>query len=307
MRLASASRWLARICPLRYQFQVTQGDYSNAALLLVGHGSSRTPDAAASVYQHGQELRRRGYFRRVVETFWKEEPRAGDVLSAATEDRVLVVPLFISEGYFSERIVPAALGFERGQQGELLRMRGQGRQRFFYCRPVGTHPQMTAAVLARAQAVVQGAPHPRAPAPWEIDLFIAGHGTEQDENSRAAIEHQVELVGALGMYAGVHSVFIEEEPRISRCYEMTRRSNMVVVPFFMSEGLHVQEDIPALLGENQAVVRERRQNGRPAWRNPTRRHGKFVWCARSVGTDPVIADVVMDRVREATENLPLDT
>jgi len=70
------------------------------------------------------------------------------------------------------------------------------------------------------------------------------------------------------------------------------------VPFFISDGLHAQEDIPVLLGEPERVVRQRLAAGQPPWRNPTGRNGKRVWYAKAVGTEPHIADVILERVRE---------
>ncbi len=62
------------------------------------------------------------------------------------------------------------------------------------------------------------------------------------------IERQVELIRALKIYADVHAIFLEESPRIAECYSMAQTKNLVVVPFFISDGLHTQEDIPVLLG-----------------------------------------------------------
>jgi sirohydrochlorin cobaltochelatase len=74
----------------------------------------------------------------------------------------------------------------------------------------------------------------------------------------------------------------------------------VVVPFFISDGMHTQEDIPVLLGEPERAVKERLAAGQPTWRNPTEKRGKRVWYAPAVGTEPHIADVILERVREAT-------
>ena len=80
---------------------------------------------------------------------------------------------------------------------------------------------------------------------------------------------------------------------------MAATKNLVVVPFFISEGLHVNEDIPVLLGEPERLVQQRLKNGQPTWRNPTEKREKLVWYSSSVGTDPLMADVVLERVREA--------
>lgn len=72
-----------------------------------------------------------------------------------------------------------------------------------------------------------------------------------------------------------------------------------VVPFFISDGLHVVEDIPVLLGEPERSVRQRLEAGQPTWRNPTEKDGKLVWYSPAVGTEPLMADVILERVREA--------
>ncbi len=276
---------------------VVEETFADAALIILGHGSKKNSDSAGTVRQHAAALRQRQTFATVREAFWKQEPRVADVLAGIGASRVFIVPFFISEGYFSERIIPESLGFRAasGEAGRLLRRSGQ---LLVYCRPVGTHSRMAGVLLARAQEVVRQFPFPRAPDPGETSLFIAGHGTEKDEASREAIERQVQDIAATRTYAAVHALFMEEEPRIPRCYELARTSNLVVVPFFASDGLHVQEDIPILLGQPEALVRQQLVQGRPTWSNPTGKHGKLVWYARSVGTEPSLAEVILERVRE---------
>ena len=158
---------------------------------------------------------------------------------------------------------------------------------------------MTAALLARAGGVVEEHPFPHAPKPEDTTLIIAGHGTAKNENSRKAIEQQVALIGARREYADVRAVFLEEEPRVESCYELATTRNIVVVPFFISNGLHSREDIPMKLGEPEKRVQQRLTDGKPTWVNPTERHGKRVWYSASIGTEPFIAEVIFERVREA--------
>jgi sirohydrochlorin cobaltochelatase len=172
-------------------------------------------------------------------------------------------------------------------------------QTWHYRQPVGTHEGMTAVILARAEEVVRKHPFPRAPQPRDLTLFIAGHGTARNAQSRQAIERQAELIRAQHLYAAVHDIFMEESPRIGECYALARTRNLVVVPFFISDGLHVVEDIPVLLGEPERVVKERLAAGQPAWQNPTELQGKRVWYSAAVGTEPRLAEVILERVREA--------
>ena len=275
--------------PLR----VNAESLSDAVLVVLGHGTELNENSSAPVFQHAAELRRRKLFAGVREAFWKQEPQIKRVLPEISASRVFIVPLFISEGYFSDEVIPRELGFSEHSTLNLQP------STIFYCQPVGSHDSMTAVLLARASEIVETFPFPRAPRPKDITLFIAGHGTEKNENSRKPIERQVELVRARKIYAGVHGIFLEESPRIADCYALAESKNLVVVPFFISDGLHTQEDIPVLLGEARRVVEQRLAAGRPAWRNPTEKNGRLVWYSPAIGSEPHIADVILERVREA--------
>ena len=273
--------------------QMIVDDYSDAALVIMGHGTNLNAESAAPVFQHCAELRRLNLFATVREAFWKQNPHIKTVLAELKHPRVFIVPLFISEGYFSTQTIPKELGFAEGVG------RQTAKPSWHYCQPVGTHDSMTRVILARATEVVQKHPFPRAPKSPDITLFIAGHGTGRHANSRQAIERQAALIRGLNRYAGVHAVFMEETPLIGDCYGLTQTKNIVMVPFFISDGLHVVEDIPVLLGEPKHLVKERLAAGQPTWRNPTERKGRLVWYASAVGTDPMMAEVVLDRVCEA--------
>jgi sirohydrochlorin cobaltochelatase len=289
---------------LSYPFRVPDQDFSDAALVVLGHGSTKNDESSAPVFQHAKELRARHLFAEVREAFWKQEPQIKKVLARISTPRIFIVPLFISEGYFSSDVIPRELGFDltksRITQYDLPRRSAAkaGTRNTFYCHPIGTHDSMTTVLLARAREVTAKFPFPRAPKPADATLFIAGHGTQQNENSRKPIEHQAELIRATNEYADVHAIFLEEDPKIESCYQLAKTRNIVVVPFFISDGMHSQEDIPVLLGEPKRLVEERLAKGQPTWRNPTERHEKLVWYAAAVGTEPHIADVILERVRE---------
>ena len=277
---------------------MSPNDFSDAALVLVGHGSTLNAESAAPTYQHADELRRRGIFGQVIEAFWKQEPGLAGVLRGVFAPRVFIVPLFISEGYFTEEVIPRELGFDMTGGAAFARVLKRGAQTLHYCGPVGTHESMTGVLLARARDVVAKFPDGPEAAPEETTLFIAGHGTGNNENSRKSIERQVELIRERRVYADVHAAFMEEEPRIGDCYQMAQTPNIVMVPFFISDGLHSCEDIPVMLGEPAEVVQGRLRRGEPTWQNPTVKHGRRVWYSSSIGNEPQLAEVILERVRE---------
>jgi len=272
-------------------------NFSDAALVVLGHGTTLNDQSAAPVRQHAAELRRRKIFAEVREAFWKQEPHIKTVLAELAAPRVFIVPFFISEGYFSTEVIPTELGFDFPDNLKLKTANSE----LHYCRPVGSHDLMTTVILARAKEVADQFPFPRAPKPADTALLIAGHGTGRNANSRKSIERQVELIRALRAYADVAPVFMEEEPFIKGCWQNVKTKNIIVVPFFISEGLHAVEDIPVLLGEPERLVKERLAAGQPTWRNPTERDGKLVWYSASVGTEPLLADVILERASEAAK------
>ena len=279
--------------------RVLAKDFHDATLLIIGHGSTVNGDSGATVFQHAAELRRREIFAEVREAFFKIEPRIGPTLASIRTMRIFVVPFFTAEGYFTRQAIPCELGLPAGSQNVMpCRVEMDGRA-VIYCHPVGTHPLMTEIILARAREVLSGSritDHVSYP---DTALVIAGHGTELNPDSRKSIERQVELIAAQNIFAEVHPAFLEESPRIADVPNFVHAPRIVVVPFFMSDGLHVCEDIPVLLGESAEVVQARLKAGAWPWQNPTERGGKTIFYTPGVGSEPGIADVILERVRSA--------
>ncbi|HVV73084.1 MAG TPA: CbiX/SirB N-terminal domain-containing protein, partial [Verrucomicrobiae bacterium] len=128
---------------LERRSRVGFNDFSDAALVLVGHGTTLNAGSSAPAKQHAAELRRRQIFAAVHEAFWKQEPNLAEVSRSLAFRRLFFVPLFVSEGYFSSEIIPKALGFETTTHAEGALVQHRENQTRFYCRPVGTHSSMT--------------------------------------------------------------------------------------------------------------------------------------------------------------------
>src|ERR687892_1800208 len=111
-----------------------------SGLLIVAHGSTVNPDSSAPTLAHAAEIRRRNLFSDVECAFWKEEPSLRDALFLFDPEavrKVYVVPNFISEGYFTQTVVPRELELKNR-----VTTRDNG-QVWKYCEPVGNHPSMT--------------------------------------------------------------------------------------------------------------------------------------------------------------------
>jgi sirohydrochlorin cobaltochelatase len=283
-------------------------DFSNFAkdaLVIIAHGSTVNAQSSAPTRRLADELRARNIFAEVACAFNLEEPKIDDVPKLVSAKRIFIVPVTISEGHFTEQTIPHRLGLAAAGETDYERIQQRDGRTIIYCHPIGTHPSMTEVLLARAREVVTKHPFPRTPKPAETALFIAGHGTEKNANSRKAIEAQVVAIGALGEYADVLPVFMEEAPFIADCFTATEASNLVIVPFFIADGLHTVEDIPVLLGEPETRVKKRLAAGHSTWLNPTERKGKLVWYTEAIGSEAGLAEVILARVEEGNLQLSI--
>ena len=255
----------------------------HSALIVVGHGSTENPDSSEPTHRHIAELRRRGVFAEVVPAFWKEDPSMREVLAMVDSKEIYIVPNFISEGYFTTEVIPRELNLA----GRVTR---DGDRTLFYCDPVGIHPSMTDLLLRRAAEVAPGVP------PAESSLLITGHGTNLNTRSRLAIEEQARIIRESGPgYATVLDTFMEEAPLIAEWDQLTTTPNVIVVPFFISDGLHSYQDIPVLLGIEEEPGAAASERG--IFRhNPHHLRGRNLYYASAVGTEPHMADVILDQV-----------
>ncbi|MFN9512120.1 MAG: CbiX/SirB N-terminal domain-containing protein [Akkermansiaceae bacterium] len=136
----------------------------NSALLIVGHGSTENPDSSTPYFDHADEIRRKNLFAEVHVCFWKEEPSLREALLMIDAPEVYIVPDFISEGYFTQEVIPRELGLS----GDTTIRDGKT---LHYCLPVGVHRSMTDLILRRAREVAPDAD------PNDTTLIITGHGT----------------------------------------------------------------------------------------------------------------------------------
>lgn len=261
--------------------------FRSAALVIVGHGSTVNPDSSAPTHQHAREIRRRGLFAEVAVAFWKEQPSLADVLRTVESDEVYIVPNFISEGYFTETVIPRELGLE----GPVTH---RGGRTLRYCPPVGNHPCMTEALLKRAGEVAPGED------PSRTSLFIVGHGTGLNDNSARAAKEQVARIRAMGLYGQVDAAYMEEPPLIAEWDTFSGFPTVVVVPFFIADGLHSYQDIPVLLGINEDIGPATSQ-AEVFLKNPHSLRGKTLYYASAIGTEPSFADVILDQARSGPE------
>ncbi|MEX1183740.1 MAG: CbiX/SirB N-terminal domain-containing protein [Gemmatimonadota bacterium] len=243
--------------------EATQG------LVLAGHGSHLSADSAAPVYEHAARIRALGIFDEVVETFWKEEPSLRDALDLVESDDIFIVPLFLSEGYFTRVVLPRELN--RGHRpGQVVHNTA----------PVGAHPAMAGLVLRRAIDVDGFGEADRAAA----TLIVIGHGTERTRGSGSTTYRVRDELRTMGVFAAVECGFLDEAPGLPEVLGRVQTPDVVLVPFFMSAGWHAGTTLPRDLG----LARARGRHG-----------GRRLAYTPPVGTLADIADIAIQLAVDA--------
>jgi len=127
--------------------------------------------------------------------------------------------------------------------------------------------------------------------PKRTGVILVGHGSREPYN-KEAIKHFAELL--MGEYGFVGYAFMEmSDPSIPEALEAAAKSGveeLIVQPVFLTRGVHIDQDIPALLGIPKGS-----------------RIGKIVVSGREIlvkygaplGKDERILGILKDRIAEA--------
>jgi sirohydrochlorin cobaltochelatase len=266
------------------------------ALLIVAHGSHLNAESSTPTFSHADTIRATGAFDEVREAFWKEEPSFREGLRTIESDEVYVVPLFVSEGYFTEQVIPRELRLDDWDPDQwesdgtsathTTLTAGDTGQTVHYCGPVGTHDAMTDVIVQRAESVT-GDPD----VGDGFGLAVVGHGTERNENSAKAIEYHAERVREMDRFDEVQALYMDEEPEVDDVTDYFESDDVVVVPLFIADGFHTQEDIPEDMGLTDDY--------RTGYDVPADVDGQNIWYAGAVGTEALMADVILERASDA--------
>ena len=84
----------------------TPGD----ALAVLGHGTERNRQSQANIYQQTENVRVLGGFAEVVTVFMDQSPGMNDVFALTSAPDVVVVPVFIADGWHAGQTIPEELG-----------------------------------------------------------------------------------------------------------------------------------------------------------------------------------------------------
>ena len=200
-------------------------------VVLVAHGSARSGASSEPVLSLVRQLVAQG-FPEVRAAFWREEPFLHQALDATRSPRLVVLPIFLAEGYFGREVVPRELGVPYGESvhdGRSVRL----------LRPLGTDPTLDRLVLDRGREALGD--QDRAD---DALLVVLGHGTPRDPGSQNTVLAACARLGERGAFGRVVPAFIDVAPRVDEVVAHAPERTAVVVPFLIASGYHGGTTVP---------------------------------------------------------------
>ena len=265
--------------------------FKGTALILAGHGSTKNRDSSRHTRETARRLQKRGIFKEVRAGFWKESPSFQEVFHGLEAKEVIVVPWFLTRGYFVEKVlaqqfkdtpIPVRIAEPIGSRREifdLMRSRARRLAERSFTVTFRFTKVLKKLLLNREQKFKLE----------ETSLLLASHGTPLHKGSRVAADGLAEELGKDG-YRVAKAMFLEEEPKIADWRQVAAPDGPVMVlPHFLAGGLHGSEDVPGLLGI---------PHGREGWH---RVDGRWIGYGAPIGTPEEMTELILKMVESETD------
>lgn len=235
------------------------------ALILVAHGAPNFPQSAQLLFDLARAVEQRGLFAEVKAVFMKGEPQAARAVSLVAARPIVVVPMFMGRGYYTDVLVPKALGVDADTS-------------ILYTPPVGTHPAMP--LLLMKHVLKTAISHTLIPA--STLLYLVAHGSSRPGGSGDTAYAIAQTLRRITPFKRVELGFIEQEPKAEFWRDKLPESDVIILPLLAATGAHASLDMPRIFGFGAGDPLLRSENGRR------------VVLAESIGGEPDLVDLVVE-------------
>ncbi|WFB34764.1 CbiX/SirB N-terminal domain-containing protein [Kiritimatiellota bacterium B12222] len=113
------------------------------SLVVMGHGTQKNPASGRNIYLQADRIRRKYPREEIMTTFIDEAPFVTDAWTLCRGQRIVIVPLFIGDGWHVTETIPEDLGLTNGQAFK-------GSRSMVMTSAVGTDPGLVDVVLSLA-------------------------------------------------------------------------------------------------------------------------------------------------------------
>jgi sirohydrochlorin cobaltochelatase len=243
--------------------------FTRDALLLIGHGSERLPDAARPLLAHAEIIRETGRFAETKVAMLFGEPGLPSAVATLRAPVVHVVPFFLNDGYFTRIVIPNLL-LPLASASRVIR----------FCPPVGSHDGVATLIEARLldHCEMHGTD------PKSISVLLVGHGSAQSPGRARTMQRHAATLETGGRFGWIRVAYLEEAPLVADALAGARGHVVAVVACLTNDGMHAAQQLPCLLAA------ERDERGT---------HWPPVHDLGSIGADEAMPQLIMDQVMAA--------
>jgi len=239
---------------------------ARTGLLLAAHGARRDPAARAIVEQLATALRQLHLADEVATGYHQGTPGFAAALDGLGATRVVVLPIFTSVGYYTERVLPPALRSSRRFHRVELRQ----------APPLGSHPQLPALLWNRLRQLARSERITLA----QSNVLLVGHGTRRHPRSRDTTSQVAAALSGMAPGMIIRAGFLDDSPTVEEALGGLTAPTIIVVPFLLGGGGHAMLDLPARLATDDP---------RPI--------GRRIVLDRPLGAEPGLVDLLADSAR----------
>jgi sirohydrochlorin cobaltochelatase len=223
------------------------GGAAGAAVLLVGHGSTRSPHPDQLLQRHAAALRADDTFADVRATTLADPEGLQATLAGIRCREVFVVPMLMCDGLLYTEVLPDALGLGAGGAPAGTGYRDAYGHRIHLCPPIGLDPRVAALVVDRVRAGLRRAGVREA----EATLVLIGHGSSRNQASERAVALQAARIRRQAAFARIEPAFLAQAPSLADVLRTLPRP-LAGFALFTARGNHVIEDVETVFAAHAA-------------------------------------------------------
>ena len=267
---------------------------SASTLLLAYHGATDDTGPAETGKSLASKLEALDVFGDVQAGFYKHPPFMNDLLKDSKGDRIYILPMLMSCGFFAQQVFPRFLHITEDNLRTFPNVQQTREKTIIYTEPLGALPGMFDLVLQIVEDTLNAAPPEKPLSLTEINIALIGHGTPRHSQSKETTQDLAEQLNQAPNCGASRAFFIEEAPFVHELPDWTTESDhCVVVPFMAADGPHAIQDIPIALGQTEQQVKENMAKGEPTWSHPVLKNGKHIWITPPIGLSPLLPDLIV--------------
>jgi sirohydrochlorin ferrochelatase len=207
--------------------------FDDSGLLIAAHGEQQPGAQNECTKRIAEAISARKVVAEVTVGFIKGHPTIGEALSGLSTSRVIIYPLFASNGYFTrDRLVQILDGAECAQRTISI------------LSPFGLDPGLPALLLKQADRTARAS----GLSPDTASIILLAHGSRRNSASREATERIATSLRQLNGSGRVETAFLEEQPFFNQTAARVGQP-AVVLGLFSGEGLHGAADAKRLVAD----------------------------------------------------------